>query len=398
MKLSKLSVFILFSLHFFVLYAADNKPYGLLTDLVEHTDYTWQNGYVSSVPVWQVKDMIKPFQYAGIKSAYPSFSWIVPGELNGTYQVSYRIIVADNIEDARSGIGNIWDSDVVGSRNSTAVLYGGSALQPKKNYFWRVKTVTNTGGDNEWSDVKAFRTAAKLSEYAAGFYPQVKTIEYPVSMKVNEDSGVFADFGKAAFGQLALSLTSDNDKDSVVVHLGEHQINGKVDRNPEGTIRYHRYTVGLLRGTHTYHIKIAKDNRNTGSAAVLIPDYIGEVMPFRYCEIEGYEKPVTTTDVIRVSVHYPFDEKASFFECSDDTLNQIWDLCKYSVKATSFLGIYVDGDRERIPYEADALINQLCHYGVDREYSMARRSHEYLLEYPTLADRMDFTGCADRMV
>jgi len=43
----------------------------------------------------------------------------------------------------------------------------------------------------------------------------------------------------------------------------------------------------------------------------------------------------------------------------------------------------VDGDRERIPYEADALINQLCHYGVDREYSMARRSCEYLLQYPT---------------
>ncbi len=364
------------------LHAADNKPYGLLTDLVEHTDYTWQNGYVSSVPVWQVKDMIKPLQYAEIKSVYPSFSWIVPGELNGTYQVSYRIIVADNMEDARSGKGNIWDSGMVGSRKSTAVLYEGNALQPKKNYFWCVKTVTNTAGENEWSDVKAFRTAAKLSEYAVSFYPQVKSIEYPVSIKTDEGSGIFVDFGKAAFGQLALNLTSDNN-DSIVVHLGEHQVNGKVDRNPGGTIRYQQYTIGLLKGTHTYHIKIAKDKRNTGSAAVLIPDYIGEVMPFRYCEIEGYEKPVTTTDVIRVSVYYPFDEKASFFECSDDTLNQIWDLCKYSIKATSFLGIYVDGDRERIPYEADALINQLCHYGVDREYSMARRSHEYLLEHPT---------------
>lgn len=39
----------------------------------------------------------------------------------------------------------------------------------------------------------------------------------------------------------------------------------------------------------------------------------------------------------------------------------------------------MDGDRERIPYEADALINQLSHYCVDREYTMARRSHEYLL-------------------
>ena len=60
--------------------------------------------------------------------------------------------------------------------------------------------------------------------------------------------------------------------------------------------------------------------------------------------------------------------------------------CPFSPELTSsrsFAGIYVDGDRERIPYEADALINQLCHYGVDREYSMARRSHEYLLNRPT---------------
>ena len=82
-------------------------------------------------------------------------------------------------------------------------------------------------------------------------------------------------------------------------------------------------------------------------------------MPFRYCEIENYTKPLTTTDIVRESVHYPFDESASFFESNNDILNQVWDLCKYSIKATSFLGIYVDGDRERIPYEADALINQL---------------------------------------
>ena len=107
------------------------------------------------------------------------------------------------------------------------------------------------------------------------------------------------------------------------------------------------------------------------------------IFPFRYCEIEGYEAPLTPASVVRETVHYPFDETASSFRCSNDTLNQIWELCKYSVRATSFSGIYVDGDRERIPYEADALINQLCHYGVDREYAIARRSHEYLLQHPT---------------
>jgi hypothetical protein len=45
--------------------------------------------------------------------------------------------------------------------------------------------------------------------------------------------------------------------------------------------------------------------------------------------------------------------------------------------------MYVDGDRERIPYEGDAYINQLGHYCVDDEPSLARYTHEYLLQYPT---------------
>ncbi|HCC50748.1 MAG TPA: alpha-L-rhamnosidase [Porphyromonadaceae bacterium] len=383
MKPLRLFFITLFSLLCVVLLQAENKPHGLLTDLVEHTDYTWQNGYVSNVPVWQMEGAVEALQYVAIRSAYPSFCWIVPGEANATYQTSYRLIVADNFTDAASGKGNIWDSGIVESRKSTAVPYGGNALQPEKNYFWRVKTATTTGGESEWSDVTAFRTAAQLSDYAAGFYPQVKSMEHPVSVKRTGTSDVFLDFGKAAFGQFVVTLTSDAETDSVVIHLGEHIADGKVDRNPGGTIRYQRYTVGLMKGTHTYRIKIAKDRRNTGGAAVLIPDYIGEVLPFRYCEIEGYTKALTVSDAVRESVHYPFDESASFFESSNDTLNQIWDLSKYSIKATSALGYYIDGDRERIPYEADALINQLCHYGVDREYSMARRSHEYLLAYPT---------------
>ncbi len=64
-------------------------------------------------------------------------------------------------------------------------------------------------------------------------------------------------------------------------------------------------------------------------------------------------------------------------------MNQVWDLCKYSQKATSFTGVYIDGDRERIPYEADAYLNQLSHYSVDNEYAMARKTIEYFMDYPT---------------
>jgi hypothetical protein len=58
-------------------------------------------------------------------------------------------------------------------------------------------------------------------------------------------------------------------------------------------------------------------------------------------------------------------------------------LCKYSIKATSFTGLYIDGDRERIPYEADAYINQLGHYCTDREYDMARSTIGHFMNHPT---------------
>lgn len=368
----------------FCLQAADKKPSRLMTDLIEHTGRTWQNGYASNLPVWQLDEAIEPLQYAAIRTTNPTFSWIVPGEAEGTRQTAYRLIVADNPADADALKGNVWDSGEVGSDQSIAVRYADEALKPGTAYFWRVKTVTNTEGASDWSEVKAFRTADRLSAYETAYYPQVKTMEYPEEVKELRPGTRLVDFGKDAFGQLVLTLTSDGTQDSVIIHLGECLENGRILRDPgKSTIRYHRYPLALMKGTHTYRIKIAKDKRNTGSAAVLMPEYVGEVVPFRYCEIEGYKAPLSAASVGRETVHYPFDETEAVFRSSNDTLNQIWDLCKYSVRATSFLGIYVDGDRERIPYEADALINQLCHYGVDREYAIARRSHEYLLQRPT---------------
>ena len=114
-----------------------------------------------------------------------------------------------------------------------------------------------------------------------------------------------------------------------------------------------------------------------------LPKQFGVVMPFRYCEIENAAHTITAADVRQMAVHTYFDEQASAFSCSDDTLNQVWELCKYSIKATSFAGLYVDGDRERIPYEADACINQLSHYGVDREYGIAKQTIEYFMDHPT---------------
>ncbi len=174
--LNRFTLLASFAFSAFCLQASDKKPSGLMTDLVEHTGRTWQNGFASNLPVWQIDEAIEPLQYAAIRSTHPAFSWIVPGESQGTRQTAYRLIVADNREDAISGKGNLWDSGEVESGQSVAVRYAGKALEPGKPYFWRVKTVTNTEGESEWSEVKAFRTASRLSGYETAYYPQVKTM------------------------------------------------------------------------------------------------------------------------------------------------------------------------------------------------------------------------------
>ncbi|HSV99199.1 MAG TPA: trehalase family glycosidase [Sedimentisphaerales bacterium] len=182
---------------------------------------------------------------------------------------------------------------------------------------------------------------------------------------------------------MELTLTSPEAGRKVELHLGEVPASDAIDRNPGGSRRHRMMTLTLDQGTRTYRVAVTPDKRNTGPQAIKMPASVGEVMPFRYCEIVNSPSEIDSSSIRQIVVHYPFDDDASRFVCSDPVLNDVWKLCKYSIKATSFCGVYVDGDRERIPYEGDAYINQLCHYSVDREYTMARYSHEYLITHAT---------------
>ncbi len=205
----------------------------------------------------------------------------------------------------------------------------------------------------------------------------------PVATRRLADGVLFIDFGKAAFGTLLVTLPAGNTRSSLVVHLGEKlAADDRIDRSPPGTIRYRRIEQTLAANQTTCRIVIPPDQRNTGPAAILMPAEIGEVYPFRYAEIECAEA-IEPMSVRQLAAFYPFNDHASSFESSDPVLNAVWELCKYSIKGTTFCGVYVDGDRERIPYEGDAYINQLGHYCVDQEYAMARYTHEYLIQHPT---------------
>ena len=213
--------------------------------------------------------------------------------------------------------------------------------------------------------------------------PLQQTEVPPLTTRLTDDGSLFVDFGKAAFGTLLVPSEDRPKQGKLVVHLGEQLTpKGRLERSPAGTIRYIRIEQEPSSDRAATRIVIPPDPRNTGPAAVKMPPEIGEVYPFRYAEIEAGEG-IDSTSIRQIRVHYPFDDEASSFDSSDSVLNAVWDLCKYSIKATTFCGVYIDGDRERIPYEGDAYNNQLSHYCVDSEYALARYTHEYLIQNPT---------------
>ncbi|MFA6450018.1 MAG: alpha-L-rhamnosidase C-terminal domain-containing protein [bacterium] len=320
----------------------------------------------------------------------PEYSWIVPGTARGDIQTAYQILVATSERLLNEAEADIWNSGKVTGNASIAVEHGGTTLKPDNVYFWKVRTWNGADNASLWSRPQKLLTKTPLSaadgRFTTARYPLEETLAAPVSASMTGKGSYFIDFGKAAFGTLSFTVDNKGETDDIIVILGEDVGPGKKVREfPAGSIRYKKIKMSIEHGKHTYRVEIPPDSRNTGNYAVRLPDYIGEVMPFRYCELKGLKSDteISPSDIRQVRVHYPFDHESSLFQSSAPVLNDVWDLCKRSIFATSFAGVYVDGDRERIPYEADAYINQLSHYAVDREYTLARYSHERLLQNPT---------------
>ncbi|MCB1131305.1 MAG: family 78 glycoside hydrolase catalytic domain [Verrucomicrobiae bacterium] len=194
---------------------------------------------------------------------------------------------------------------------------------------------------------------------------------------------LFLDFGRVAFGNLKLTVP-DGVSSPLRVHFGEKLDGKRIDRKPPGTVRYATAEIPATPGG-TVVVAPPADGRNTKQpAAVLTPAEWGVVLPFRWVEIEGWPRGASSAGIVRQAAFAEtWDDDAASFECSDEMLNRIWELCRYSIKATTFAGVYVDGDRERIPYEADAYLNQLSHYATDHDLQMARDTFDRLMDHPT---------------
>lgn len=225
--------------------------------------------------------------------------------------------------------------------------------------------------------------------------------EPPVQITTVAPGVVLVDFGRVAFGNLRL-LPPTNARGRITVHFGEAFANGRVNRKPPGSVRYVR-TEAMLCGDASIVVAPDANRRNTlQPQAVLTPPAWGVILPFRWVEIEGWPGELRPEQVRRRAAYASdWDDNAAAFHSSDELLNRIWELCRYSIKATTFAGVYVDGDRERISYEADAYISQLGQYCTDSHMQMARDTFDRLMAHPTWptewASHMIFMAHADWM-
>lgn len=358
-----------------------NQPTGLRTDLMRHGDYVGLGGKKQDLVLND--DILNKNQYelAIVQSNNPIFHWKLDDRSKETS--AFQLLVSSNPDLLNQNKGDLWDSGKVSSHKAST-LYQGKKLEGNKVYHWKVRYWDEKEKTSSYSQPRAFVVAPNPSDEKFSQEPLIATDQSPKMVKKTK-LGYFIDFEKAAFAKLKLALTA-SEEDTILISVGEMAQKNKFSIDPKAgpNIRYHQSQLLLKPGSHWYEIPWPENKlRASNRFMIQMPDYIGEVYPFRYLQVEGYAGELKSDDVVRTMVNYTFDETASSFDSSDEVLNQVWDLCKYSMKATSFCGYYVDGDRERIPYEADAYINQLSHYAVDAEYGLARGSMKHLLFNPT---------------
>lgn len=360
------------------------KPLLLLILTIVSSTIDAKSVKVSIQPVELRCELLKGDWVRNIRDALPEFSWEIVSEGEILEQQAYQLQVWPLTAHKPQ---LLWDSKKQASNQSLAISYQGQPLLANTDYQWRVKvwgkTSINTI-ESGWSEPQTFTTAKQLDNNASR-HDLVTSIVSPKYIKKMPSGKYLIDFGKVAFGYLELELTS-NKKGHAIVSFGERgNEQGIIDKlAKKSSVRFYKVPLKVNAKSDVYRVQPPKNKRNTKSGkAIAIPGRFGRIAPFRYVEIKAKGLKLSDIKAKQIAVHYPFNDHASFFHSSDETLNAIWSLSKYSIKATSFAGLYVDGDRERIPYEADAYINQLSHYLVDDEYSIARASHEYLLSYPT---------------
>ena len=243
----------------------------------------------------------------------------------------------------------------------SSTVEGGWYRAPQENWDLQYEPVgwTEPGFDD------ALWSAAVVQNSPATPVPAVVNVGQsyrPASVVSETAPGVwFIDLGRAVVGGLRISVDGTAGQ-TIRVRLGEELEHGQV--------RSHLRTRNVYEEVWTL--------RNGLQSA----EHWGH-RTFRYAELTT-DPPLDLAECIDIVVHRSaWHPGESSFESSHNGLDRVWELCRYTIEATSS-DLYVDTPtRERGAYEGDLLIHQMSHYSVERSYALARYSGEYLSRRPT---------------
>lgn len=361
---------------------AQNEPTGLVCNLLVRPELT-----VITTPV-------------------PKFGWVIPSESANERQTAYRILVASSLADLDRNVGDMWDSGKLVSAASQDVVYGGKDLQPASAYYWKVAFWNAKGEESSFSRPQQFNTGefnrnpawpgeskwVRINKEDEAFRtfedrnPITYHTVYPRQTRQKPDGTWFVDFGRSAFAYATFCLlwpeTEAETAKTITVRIGEKAVNDSIDRKPGGGVLCKEYAVTIRPGKHEYKLEIPRFVSHYPHSQVM-PEHMAEVIPFRYCEIACEDSEILLLSIKQHALHTVFDEKASSFTSSCRMLNDIYNLCRYSIKVNTFNGDYAASQRERMMYEADSYIHQMGHYAVDREFSVARYSLKNMIFHAT---------------
>jgi alpha-L-rhamnosidase len=210
--------------------------------------------------------------------------------------------------------------------------------------------------------------------------PDLKTVSVAAATTRLAGGTLQIDLGKTWFASVRIEGTERTRGAELTVRMGERLgANGLLNPAPYGSVRFHETRVVLENGATPVPLR-ELDARG-------MPEGVS-VMPLRYIEIHGWPlglDPSAVATTAYISEHYTPIGSIHFggADLRSANLNRLFELGRHTMVATSFMDLFVDGDRERLAYQADALINQRGWYALTGDTKVMRRTLEQMFREPT---------------
>jgi len=198
----------------------------------------------------------------------------------------------------------------------------------------------------------------------------------PVATVVDKQGREWLDFGAVTFGAAAFALDSDTAV-PLTIELRESLV---LEREPAN-----QYAIGQFEVRQKFapgrHV-ISPPLRHLPRVETL-PAGLEGILPFRYARIVGLPAGGAPPAVQKIEVRFPYVGSVARFESSSPELNAVWELSKQTILNTGYGGMFVDGNRERLPYEADAHINLLAQFAIVPDPRLAQATIRHLADNPS---------------